>query len=110
MVKKVTLDAARTAPIPQGRRAAQLFSHGSMGLWFYAPRGSDLQTPHDQDEVYVVVNGTGVFVCAGERISFGPGDALFVPAKVEHRFEEFSDDLEVWVVFYGLKGGEPASV
>ena len=110
MLKKASLPAARTAPIPPGRRAAQLFSHGSMGLWFYAPRGADLQTPHEQDEVYVVVNGTGTFVCADERVPFGPGDALFVPAKVEHRFEEFSDDLEVWVVFYGLKGGEPASV
>jgi hypothetical protein len=23
-----------------------------------------------------------------------------------HRFEEFSDDLVVWVVFYGPEGGE----
>ena len=39
---------------------------------------------------------------------FGPGDLLFVPAGVEHRFEEFSDDLAVWVVFYGPDGGEQA--
>jgi hypothetical protein len=31
---------------------------------------------------------------------------LFVPADVEHRFEEFSDDLALWVVFYGPEGGE----
>ncbi len=41
---------------------------------------------------------------AGER--FGPGDLLFVPAGVVHRFEEFTDDLVVWVVFYGPPGGE----
>lgn len=35
-----------------------------------------------------------------------PGDFLFVPAGVEHRFEEFTDDLAVWVVFYGPDGGE----
>jgi hypothetical protein len=33
---------------------------------------------------------------------------LFVGAGVEHRFEEFSDDLAVWVFFYGPEGGEPA--
>jgi hypothetical protein len=31
---------------------------------------------------------------------------LFVPASVEHRFEDFTDDLVVWVVFYGQEGGE----
>ena len=110
MLKKASLSAARTSPIPPGRRAARLFSHGSMGVWFYAPHGADLQTPHDQDEVYIIVNGTGSFFCAGERVQFGPGDALFVPANAEHRFEEFGDDLEAWVVFYGPKGGESAVV
>jgi hypothetical protein len=28
-------------------------------------------------------------------------------AGVEHRFEESSDDLVVWVIFYGPDGGEP---
>ena len=35
-----------------------------------------------------------------------PGDLLFVPAGVVHRFEEFTDDLAVWVIFYGPEGGE----
>ena len=42
----------------------------------------------------------------GQRIAFGPGDVLFVGAKVEHRFEDFSDDFATWVVFYGPRGGE----
>ena len=37
---------------------------------------------------------------------FGPGDLIFVPAGAEHRFEDFSDDLETWVAFYGPEGGE----
>jgi mannose-6-phosphate isomerase-like protein (cupin superfamily) len=40
------------------------------------------------------------------RLRFSPGDLLFVWAGVEHRFEEFTDDLAVWVVFYGPEGGE----
>jgi hypothetical protein len=33
---------------------------------------------------------------------------LFVPALEEHRFERFTDDLIVWVMFYGPEGGEAA--
>jgi mannose-6-phosphate isomerase-like protein (cupin superfamily) len=56
--------------------------------------------------VYVVVRGRGVFLHDGKRDAFGPGDLLFVAAGTEHRFEDFTEDLAVWVVFYGPSGGE----
>lgn len=87
-------------------RYAVLLENGSMELGFYGPLGVDHQSPHDQDEIYIVQNGTGTFIRAGERMEFGPGDALFVAAGVEHRFVEFSDDFGAWVVFYGPAGGE----
>jgi mannose-6-phosphate isomerase-like protein (cupin superfamily) len=77
-----------------------------MSLVLFTPRGQDYQTPHVQDELYVIVQGTGEFVLAGERVSFSPGDVLFVPAHKEHRFEKFSDDLVTWAVFWGPRGGE----
>ena len=85
-----------------------LLQHGTLEIGMYAPRGSDPQTPHDQDEVYVVHAGHGVFEIADEELEFAPGDALFVPAGVEHRFRDFSDDFAAWVVFYGPPGGEAA--
>lgn len=105
----VTLTAAKSAPIPEGARSALLMKHGSMALRYYAPQGIDRQTPHDQDEVYLVASGSGWFVNGDTRHPFGPGDVLFVPARVEHRFEEFSEDFGTWVVFYGPHGGEGAS-
>lgn len=42
------------------------------------------------------------------RDKFGPGDFLFAPAGLIHRFEDFTDDLVVWVLFYGPEGGESA--
>lgn len=102
----ITLEAARAAPIPPGQRSAAVLAHGSMLLKFYRPRGEDKQTPHEQDEIYIVATGTGWFRNGEARHRFGPGDALFVKAGVAHRFEEFSDDFETWVVFYGPKGGE----
>jgi hypothetical protein len=31
---------------------------------------------------------------------------MFVAAGTEHHFEDFTDDLAVWVAFYGPPGGE----
>jgi mannose-6-phosphate isomerase-like protein (cupin superfamily) len=42
----------------------------------------------------------------GVRRPVEPGEVLFVPAGIEHRFEDFSDDFATWVFFYGPEGGE----
>ncbi len=89
-----------------GERYAEPFTHGSMRLGMYAPRGYDPQSPHDQDELYFVLSGSGVLVHDDQRSRFKAGDALFVAAGIEHRFEDFSDDFATWVVFWGPKGGE----
>jgi mannose-6-phosphate isomerase-like protein (cupin superfamily) len=99
-------EALERLPGPGGEQFAKVLGHGSMEVEVYAPRGSDPQTPHTRDELYVVVQGSGQFVNGERRHPFGPGDVLFVPAGVEHRFEEFTEDLVVWVVFYGPEGGE----
>ena len=83
-----------------------LLAHGTMELGYYRPKDSDEQEPHDQDELYIVHTGGGVFQRGAEQIDFGPGDALFVPAHTEHRFVEFSADFAAWVIFYGPPGGE----
>ena len=100
-------DAAAKLPELARKRSVPLFQHGTLTVKLYAPRGADQQTPHKQDEVYVVISGIGEFVCEGERRHFGPHDFLFVRAGVEHHFENFSDDFVVWVFFYGPEGGEP---
>lgn len=101
-------EALAALPGPGGERFVKVMGHGTMEVELYAPRGDDPQTPHTRDELYFVVSGTGEFVGGGERRPFGPGDALFVAAGVEHRFEDFTEDLAVWVVFYGPEGGEDA--
>ena len=105
----VSLAAALKAPIPEGQRSAPVMRHGSMIARLYAPDRVDRQTPHDQDEVYIVASGSGWFVNGDRRDRFETGALLFVPAGVEHRFEDFSDDFATWVVFYGPKGGEGGS-
>jgi len=99
-------DGLARMPGPYKDHYDVLLRHGTMMVGLYAPRGIDDQTPHTRDELYVVMAGTGWFVNGPDRHRFAPGDVLFVPADVEHRFEEFSDDLALWVVFYGPEGGE----
>lgn len=86
-------------PGPAQERFIELFRKDRVSIEIYAPRGTDPQQPHDQDEIYVVISGTGSFVAGDSRRSFGPGDAIFISAGVVHRFEAFTDDLVVWVVF-----------
>lgn len=98
--------AAELAARSDDRGYGVLLRHGSMELGFYKPEGTDPQQPHAQDEIYIVQSGSGHFVCGEERSPFEAGEALFVPAGVVHRFEDFSDDFAAWVVFYGPEGGE----
>jgi mannose-6-phosphate isomerase-like protein (cupin superfamily) len=79
------------------------FKDGLMSVELFAPKGEDLQTPHEQDELYVVVSGRGEFIRNNERVNFTAGDVLFVPAGMPHRFENFTDAFVTWVIFYGEK-------
>ncbi len=86
----------------------EVLRHGTMSVGLYTPKEVDQQSPHSQDEVYIVASGSGVFALGNERMDCGPGDTFFVGAGASHRFEEFSEDLALWVVFYGPEGGEHA--
>ena len=87
----------------------QLFEHGSLAVEVYQPEKVDLQQPHSRDEVYIIISGSGEFLNDGVRTTFETGDFLFVPAGIEHRFENFTDDFSTWVLFYGPEGGEAAT-
>ena len=107
-------DARAGIPGPAGEHYVGVLQRGTLdaklSLGRFAPR-PNRQTPHTQDEIYVIVQGRGVLFHDGKRDAFESGDLLFVAAGTEHHFEEFSDDLAVWVVFYGVDGGEiPDSV
>jgi len=103
-------DARAKIPGPSGEHAVSLFERGTLNallaLGRFAPREPKPPAAHEQDEIYLIVSGRGVLLHDGARDAFGPGDLLFVAAGTEHRFEDFTDDLVVWVVFYGAPGGE----
>jgi len=92
---------AAALALPAGRLSALIGSTPHLEVRHYAPRGADGQSPHDRDELYVVISGHGQFVRGTERVGFGPGDLLYAAAHDEHRFEDFSEDFACWVLFFG---------
>src|SRR5690242_13089853 len=104
---KVTVaEALAQLPGPDGDNFVSVFNHGSLLVEILAPPSRVPLPPHTRDEAYIVIHGTGELINDGTRVPISPGDFLFVPAGVEHHFENFTDDLTIWVLFYGPEGGE----
>jgi mannose-6-phosphate isomerase-like protein (cupin superfamily) len=95
-----------TSSWPEGVWDKTIFEHGTMSVIVFAPRGRDYQTMHSQDELYIVMKGSGTLMIANEPHPFQEGDVLFVPAETDHHFENFTNDLVTWAIFWGSAGGE----
>ena len=95
-----------TAAWPEGVWDRTVIEHGTMSVIVFTPRGHDYQTTHTQDELYIVMKGSGTLMIEDIPYPFTEGDVLFVPAKKQHRFAEFTHDLITWAVFWGPQGGE----
>ena len=99
-------EARAGIPGPAGEHAVGLLHRGTLDVKLSLPPNPNRQAPHERDEVYVVVRGRGFLVHDGKRDPVEAGDLAFVGAGIEHRFEDFTGDLAVWVVFFGPQGGE----
>ena len=71
----------------------------SCGIYSLPAGASDLQSPHDEDEVYYVLSGSGRLKVGGEEQSIGAGSVLYVRATSEHSFFEIDEDITLLVFF-----------
>lgn len=69
------------------------------GIYFLAAGSKDMQSPHDEDEVYLVLSGRANMRLGGEERSVGPGSLLYVGATTEHSFFEIEEDMTLLVMF-----------
>ncbi|MGA2429757.1 MAG: cupin domain-containing protein [Candidatus Acidiferrum sp.] len=99
-------EAQARIPGPAGERAVIALRRGPLDVALSLPLRPSQQTPHAQDEIYFIIRGRGVLVHDSKRDPFESGDILFVAAGIEHQFEDTTDDLALWRVFYGPHGGE----
>src|SRR5499426_822042 len=69
-----------------------------LGVYVLVAPEPDRQSPHEDDEVYVVLEGRGTLQVEDEQIPVEVGKAVFVPAGAEHRFTGY-EGLSVLVIF-----------
>ena len=71
----------------------------SCGIYFLAAGSTDMQAPHDEDEVYIVMSGKARMHLGDEERSVGPGSLLYVGATTEHSFFEIEENMTLLVLF-----------
>jgi len=76
----------------------------SLGTYCLRAGAVDRQSPHAEDEVYLVTAGRGSFTAGGQTVDVAPGTVLFVPAYEPHRFHDITADLAL-LVFFGPAEG-----
>ena len=69
-----------------------------VGVYILVAPEADRQQPHEDDELYIVLEGTGVLEVEGEQVPVKEGTAVFVEAGADHRFSAY-EHLSVLVVF-----------
>jgi mannose-6-phosphate isomerase-like protein (cupin superfamily) len=71
----------------------------SVGLYTLEAGAVDGQSPHTEDEIYVVMTGRARISVGDEVRDVGPGSVVYVAATVAHRFHDITERLEILVVF-----------
>jgi mannose-6-phosphate isomerase-like protein (cupin superfamily) len=69
-----------------------------IGVYVLVAPEPDRQQPHEDDEIYIVLEGSGGLEVEGKEVDLREGDAVFVPAGADHRFTGY-EHLSVLVVF-----------
>lgn len=80
----------------------------SAGLYVLPAGGEDLQKPHSEDEVYIVMSGAARFLAGNDDRAVGPGDILYVRRAVDHRFHSITEELRILVFFAPAEGSTRA--
>ena len=76
----------------------------SVGTYSVPLDGADLQQPHTEDEIYMVVSGRAELETPTDRVAVGPSSVIYVPAGEPHRFVNLTEPLTVLVVFAPPEG------
>ncbi|MCA9934588.1 MAG: cupin domain-containing protein [Ardenticatenaceae bacterium] len=71
----------------------------SMGVYVLPAGSEDPQQPHQEDEVYLVLEGAATLRVANKDQKITKGSLIFVPAFMPHHFHSILEDLQVLVFF-----------
>ncbi len=102
LVSEIEKQQASSSPYAEFLRVPHL----SCGVYTLPAGSNDMQGPHDEDEIYFVVNGRGRVRVGGENRDVKRGSILYVRATSEHSFFEIEEDMTLLVFF---ASGGPSS-
>lgn len=103
-VPSVDTLAALARKAPDGYVECLRVAAMSVGVYVLAAGAVDPQSPHTEDEVYLVVRGRSRFRNGEDDRAVAEGDVLFVPARRPHRFHAVEEELVLLVVFAPAEG------
>ncbi|HKS59440.1 MAG TPA: cupin domain-containing protein [Thermoplasmata archaeon] len=100
------LEQVRPAGETRGAVYREVLRRTSMSIGVYViPKGAaDPQSPHDEDEAYIVLRGRARFHCGSSASWVAPGDLLYVPARESHHFDEVGEEMVLAVFFAPPEG------
>jgi mannose-6-phosphate isomerase-like protein (cupin superfamily) len=95
------LDELEKARTESGRLYHEFISVPDLsgGLYVLEAGATDPQSPHTEDELYVVMSGRARVMVGGEVRPIREGSVVFVAADVEHRFFDIEERLVLLVMF-----------
>jgi mannose-6-phosphate isomerase-like protein (cupin superfamily) len=71
----------------------------SVGTYCIPAGGTDDQSPHHQDEIYVAIAGRAVLETGSGQAEVTTGSVIYVPAGESHTFTKITEDLTLLVIF-----------
>ena len=77
----------------------------SCGVYHLEAGSTDMQTPHDEDEVYMVLEGRARLKVGGKTHDVKPGTVMYVKATESHSFFEIDEDMTLLVFFAASRPG-----
>ncbi len=69
------------------------------GIYHLKKGSTDMQTPHDEDEMYYVLAGRAKMRIGDTEQEVNPGTLLYIKAAEEHAFFEIEEDMALLVIF-----------
>ena len=105
-MNELSLAELLAAPSRQGRSYGEVLRVQALSAGVYELRAGaeDRQTPHTEDEVYLVLRGRAQATIDGHTVTVSTGSFLYVPALVPHHFHDVDQDLAVLVLFAPPEG------
>jgi mannose-1-phosphate guanylyltransferase len=88
----------------ENKSYVEVLSEESMSVELAHYPNPEPKTPHNEDELYVILSGSGMVHVGSETHDVNEGDVVYVEQGVEHDFFDIEDEITALIVFAGFQG------